>query len=510
MVKRSTTRSTLSRLRSLSRASALLIAASLGAGIAPTPASAQETSASVGRLAADLGGLFNQPANAVWGVYVRSLDRDDTLYTLNPRTLLDPASTLKIVTLAAAADRLGWNHVYETTLYATVSATGLVADDLIVRGTGDPTINALDSDVDPFARWAAELQALGITQIGGRVVGDDRAFADDIWTGWGPGWGWDDLGFGFAAPTGALQHHENVAELTIRPADEPGAPATVHVDPLSGLDLHSAVLTGRRDDELALTLRRLPGPADLVLRGTIPVGSPTLSRSVAVENPTLFFVTALRHTLVTRGIAVGGEAVDIDQLPAEQRPPSPRSTEAIARHRSPPLSDIAVDMMKDSHNLYAESLLRSIGLNSSGRAVSGGVDAITDTLISWGLDDRQFQIADGSGLSPLNLISAETLTGILRHMHETPSHREPFAHALPIAGRDGTLQTRMRDTSATGNARAKTGTKTGVRALAGYVDTRDGERLAFAILANNFQAGNRDIVRIIDRAVTRLAEFTRE
>lgn len=511
MGRRLTTRSRLSTLRS-PRVNALLLAALLGGWGVPSSSVAQnDTSPAIRQLTDDLSHLFAQPANAIWGVYIRSLDHDETLYELNPRTLLEPASTVKIVTLATAAERLGWDYQFETTLFATASAAaGVVTGDLVVRGTGDPTINALDSDLEPFMIWAAELRAAGIDRIDGRIVGDDRAFADDIWTGWGPGWGWDDLGFGFAAPAGALQHHENVTELTIRPADDPGTPATVYVDPLSGLDVRSHVDTGRQDDELTLTLRRLPGPSELVLRGSIPTGWPSLSRSVAVDNPTLFFVTALRQALVNGGIAVHGEAIDIDQLPTEVRPPPPPAFDVLVRHRSAPLSDIAVDLMKNSHNLYAESLLRAVGLVSSNRSVSGGVEIVTDTLTSWGLDDSQFQIVDGSGLSPLNLISAEALVEILRFMHGEPSHRGPFERTLPIAGRDGTLEGRMRGTSASGNAHAKTGTRTGVRALAGYVDTQDGERLGFAILANNFQTGNRNVVRIIDRAVARLADFSRE
>ena len=497
---------------------ALLGALVVGASSQPStvsesPSPQADAPPAVRGLAHDLNDLFGRPsvAHAIWGVHVWSFDREETLYTRNARTPLEPASTVKILTLAAAADRLGWDSRYETELFATTPVRqGVVTGDLVVRSSGDPTINAPDTDVDLFDVWAAELLAAGVVRVDGRIVGDDSAFDDDIWTGWGPGWGWDDLGFGFAAPVGALQHHENVAELTIRPADNPGESAEVYLDPISGLELDTHVLTGETDTALALTLRRLPGPSDLVLRGVIPAGAPPVSRDVAVDNPTIFFVAALRQTLIRNGITVVGEAVDIDHLPAETRPDLQRVDPVLIRHRSRPLSDIAVGMMKDSQNLYAESLLRTLGLASAQHSASEGVAAVTDALRSWGLDRNQFLIADGSGLSPFNLVTAETLVAVLGQMQRDPQHRTNFERTLPVAGRNGTLAARMRNTTAAGNVRAKTGTKTGVRALAGYVDTRDGERLGFAILANNFRAPSREVVDIIDTAVTRLADFSRE
>ena len=110
---------------------------------------------------------------------------------------------------------------------------------------------------------------------------------------------------------------------------------------------------------------------------------------------------------------------------------------------------------------------------------------------------------------PQNLASAEMLVAVLKQMHSDVSHRNHFTPLLPVAGIDGTLRTRLRDSSATNNAIAKTGSKRNVSALAGYVNTQEGERLAFAILANNFTTTNSAINKIIDSAIVQLSDFSR-
>jgi PBP4 family serine-type D-alanyl-D-alanine carboxypeptidase len=116
---------------------------------------------------------------------------------------------------------------------------------------------------------------------------------------------------------------------------------------------------------------------------------------------------------------------------------------------------------------------------------------------------------DGSGLSRYNYVTAATLTSLLEHMYRDPTHRDAFVATLPIAGKDGTLATRLRQTRAEGNALAKTGSISNVRALSGFVKTRDGETLVFSILANDFVIPSATINWIADLGVEVLANFSR-
>ncbi len=159
----------------------------------------------------------------VWGVDVRSLDSGERLYSLNAGKLMMPASNMKILTVAAGAEVLGWDYRFTTTLEtAGTIAGGVLRGDLFVRSNGDPSINTREGRADAVLHeWARGLEAAGITSIEGRVIGDDQAFDDE---GIGAGWAWDYLQYGYAAPVGALEFNENVATLTIAPGAAAGDP----------------------------------------------------------------------------------------------------------------------------------------------------------------------------------------------------------------------------------------------------------------------------------------------
>jgi D-alanyl-D-alanine carboxypeptidase/D-alanyl-D-alanine-endopeptidase (penicillin-binding protein 4) len=121
-----------------------------------------------------------------------------------------------------------------------------------------------------------------------------------------------------------------------------------------------------------------------------------------------------------------------------------------------------------------------------------------------------YVIADGSGLSRYSYLTAGTIADVLRHMYDSPRHRELFSASLPVAGKDGTVATRMRRTRAEGNALVKTGSIANVRSLSGYVRTRDGEMLVFSIIANDFVIPAATVTWIADLAVEHLSNFTRK
>src|SRR5205085_377576 len=177
------------------------------------------TAAASGRAPAEdlrerLGAIFDTPdVNALWAAKVVSLDTGQVIFERNPRLLVMPASTMKVVTLAVAAERLGWDARFTTRLEATGPIEdGVLRGDLIVTGDGDPTIGEGEDAPHVLDQWAGRLAALGITRVEGRLIGDDDILPDQAF---GSGWAWDDLAFGFAAPVGALQFHEGSAQVVI-------------------------------------------------------------------------------------------------------------------------------------------------------------------------------------------------------------------------------------------------------------------------------------------------------
>lgn len=458
-------------------------------------------------------------AHAQWAISVRSLDRDELLYSLNAGKLMVPASNMKIVTLAGAAETLGWDRRFTTTLetQGTIDA-GVLHGDLIVRGGGDPTINGRDGRAAALlAEWCAALRALGIHEIDGRVVGDDQLFDDE---GLGAGWAWDYLQYGYAAPVGALQFNEDVAQLVVAPGAAPGVPAIVTFPPGTGLTLVNRAITGPPGVPETVDYRRHLDRPVLEVTGTVPLApaagdtsaSPprTVVRLVAVVNPTVFFAQSLADALRAGGLRVAGDAVDFDDVAAELLSAG-SLRRVLATAESPPLRDIAGVLMKSSQNLYAETLLKAIGAAAGGLGTTAaGREAVLRMLDEWGFDRDMLVMADASGLSRYNYVTAELLTGILARMYSDPRHRDPFLAAFPAAGRDGTMATRLRGTRAEGNALAKTGSISNVRTLSGYVRTRDGEMLAFSILANDFVIPSATVNWIADLGVEVLANFTRK
>lgn len=439
---------------------------------------------------------------------VRSLDRRDTLFQINADKLAMPASNMKIVTLATAAELLGWDYRFTTVLETDAPVEGdVLRGDLFVRSNGDPTINSRNGRASAVLdEWVTALQQAGISGIAGRIIGDDQAF-DDEWLG--TGWAWDYLQYGYAAPVGALQFNENLAQLTVTPGAAAGEPALVTLQPGSQLTVENHARTGVEGSVETIDYRRRLDRPVLEITGTIAAGSPPVVRLVAVVNPTIFFAQSLRDALAARGIAVAGPAVDLDDIAVEFLGRS-QERRVLASTESPPLREFANVLMKVSQNLYAETLVKAVGAAGAGLGtLAGGRARMRAVLTSWGIPEDACILADGSGLSRYNYVTAGALTAILERMYRDDRHREPFVASLPVAGRDGTIASRMRRTRAENNATAKTGSIANVRALSGYVRSRDGEVLVFSMIANDFVIPAPTVTWIADLAVETLANFSR-
>ena len=467
----------------------------------PLPAASATALPALEQLQQDILAITRRPGleRGVWGIAVQSIDRPERLFELNPRTLLVPASVSKILPGATAVDTLGWTFRFETALKTNGTITdGTLNGDLFILGAGDPSIGGRGGD--DLSAWINALTALQVRQINGRVIGDDDALEDPR-----PGlaWAWDDLGTS-GTLYGALNLEENKMLVTVTPGAQPGAPVQITVDPVAlARPLVNRALTAERGGGLGLWTEQRPGELELSIAGSMAQNAAPARMMVSVGNPTLWFARTLRHRLLEANIGVTGEAFDVDDVGAPDR----NSLDTLYVHRSRPLAEIVKPLMKESINLYGEALMR---LNAPRTAPTNdeAIKGISQKLTAWGIPVDGQQIIDGSGLSRRNVMAADTLVQVLQKMYDADAS-SPWVTALPIAGVDGTLASRMRGTPAAGNVRAKTGSMSNIRSLAGYVTTRDGERLAFAILANNFEGTGANAVQAIDAIAVRLASFQR-
>jgi D-alanyl-D-alanine carboxypeptidase/D-alanyl-D-alanine-endopeptidase (penicillin-binding protein 4) len=416
--------------------------------------------------------------------------------------LLVPASAAKLAAVATAAEAVGWDYRYETTLRATGPIVdGVLQGDLIAVGSGDPTIGGRAGD--DIGSWVDALKSAGIRRIDGRIIGDDDAIEEPR-----PqlAWAWDDLGYATGSLFGALNFAENRLAVTVTPGAAAGTPAAVSVEPHAAYrPLSNRVVTAATGAPQLVWPEQRPGEAFLTVAGTVAAGAPPTRLNVSAGNPTFWFASVLRNRLLRQGVEVTGDAWDVDDvMPAPDR----LGATVLFTYRSRPLSEIVQPLLKDSVNLYAEAIMR---LNAAPGVLptnDAALDGYRRRLEAWGVPADAQQVIDGSGLSRRDVISAEALLIVLQHMQD-PAARSPFVSALPIAGVDGSLANRMRDTAAAGNVRAKTGTMSNIRSLAGYATTRDGERLAFAAMVNNFEGAGAAANQALDAIAVALAGFQR-
>jgi D-alanyl-D-alanine carboxypeptidase/D-alanyl-D-alanine-endopeptidase (penicillin-binding protein 4) len=497
------------RLRRSALILAALLVSSCAARSAPLPPGARPGGDIRERLRHDLQGLFDHPAtsHAQWAVHLFSLHTGETLYELNASRFMVPASSQKLLTSAVAAERLGWDYRFSTQVLSTaaIGADGRLDGDVIVVGSGDPSINPRHPERwRAFDDWARMLAAKGLRTISGRLIGNDDAFAEPAW---GFGWSWDDLHLGYGAEPSALQYHENQLEVLVGPGLAPGSRAIVSSSPFGGdLVIDHTVTTVAADEQTAISIARMPGTPYLTVRGQIAAGSPPTTLLAAVANPTRFYLEGMREAFARHGIHVEGGVADTDEV----RAPVRRDTliELIV-DRSPPLSELIDVTLKWSRNIYAESLLLALSPLPDASTAFDGLRLLRETLRQWGIAPESYLARDGSGLSRYDYVTAEAMTALLAYLWRDPKHHDTFRATLPVSGTSGTLANRMKGTPAAGRVQAKTGTMSNVRTLCGYVTTLEGETFAVAILANDFRIPAVEIDAIVDRALERIVAFSR-
>ena len=516
----------------------------------PTPQATPTPSApaprTVEELRARLQALMDEPqlASSFVAAKVASLDTGRVLFEANAGKLMMPASNMKLYTVAAALDRLGPNFRFVTSVYAAQKpdANGAVHGDLVIYGRGDPTYATRFNGGDYYKAiddLAANIAAAGVKRIEGNLVGDESYFTGPEL---GPGWEWDDLQLYYAAPVSALTINDNAIDLFVKPGAKAGAPGVVTTGPASSAidirtlpqikspadyfsfevqaghrpprpDVHIAnrTLTAPAGSKRELKIERALNDNWIEVTGTIPLDDQGYTGDIAVPRPADLSTSMLREALNKRGVTCAGQrTIDVDV--GATAPLDISKLVEIARRESPPFSEVAAQTLKPSQNLYAELILRTLGKQfpasdpklTTAEAGSAVVRAFLREAGVANADHLSF--FDGSGLARSDLVTAEATLQLLTYMNR---HRyaQAWRDALPIAGVDGTLRSRMKNTPAAGNVRAKTGTLNNVASLSGYVTSATGERLVFSLMVNHYPDESEARRIFLDPVAVLLASF---
>ncbi|QQS37968.1 MAG: D-alanyl-D-alanine carboxypeptidase/D-alanyl-D-alanine-endopeptidase [Ignavibacteriales bacterium] len=469
----------------------------------------QEKYTTVQEFWSQMDDLFNDPnfSNANWGVVIQSLETGEFLYKRNENKFFMPASNLKLFTSAAALILLGGDYTFETNVYLNGKIDGsILMGDLIVEGKGDPTISGRFHNNDMlrvYKSWADSLIEQGIDEITGNIIGDDNHF-DDI--GLGDGWAWNYESYWYAAPSGAISFNDNCVDIYVTVDKESSIPR-IDISPVTKYVIIINDVTAVPDDSLtSIDVYRERGTNVVNVLGTIRM-SDSVKTFVTVNNPTQYAMVTVKDVLQSKGIAVDGYPIDIDDINTTLNYDSMKK---LTTHYSQPLREILKVINKNSNNFYAEQLLKTLGLVEDNQGTSvNGIKALLSILSEMGINPENIMIKDGSGLSPQNYISPRQMVNLLTYMYKS-KYFVDFFNSLPIAGIDGTLGKRMTSSLAKGKVRAKTGYLSTVRSLSGYAFTADDEPIAFSIIVNNFNVPVKLAENLQDLVCLRLASLKRK
>src|SRR3984957_2920097 len=473
--------------------------------------------------------LEEQHAQKVfWGILVVDRDSGETLYELNADRFFTPASNAKIFTTSLALATLGPNFRFRTPLETTgkLGGDGHLSGDLVLIGRGDPDLSnrkfpyagkvERDGPVEKIlAEMADEAIAKGIKQIDGDIIADDSYYPYEPYP---PGWSIGDIFFTFGSPISAIAFNDNTITVTVTPGIKIGDPANIVVEPASAADTFTRkISTVDANARLEVGVVQQPGPEFLLLQGMVPLAHAPVKLDLAMPDPAETAGASLKQIFESRGVHVSGTVRVHHAPPPEIYPDAPvvlgpqpavtdPNTLILAEHLSLPLLESIRLTNKVSQNLHAEMFLRAVGHEKKGFGVTdAGLWTEQDFLKSAGIADGDVVLRDGSGLARDDLATPRATVQMLRYDERQPWGTD-YISTFPVAGVDGTLETRMQGTSASGRIMAKTGGLDHVRALSGFTTTVGGEHLVFSIFDNNNPQRGRDSAIAIDSIAIAMVE----
>jgi len=429
-------------------------------------------------LADDVESLIQQHIpNVKVGIVLMDPSTGKVLYEKNAKQLFTPASTTKLFTATAGLLTLGSDYRFETLVKANLQnlKAGRLDGDLALVFNGDPSLTVAD-----VKALIAKISAQGITEIKGDVIIDDSRFQSPDYA---MGWSSESLAWYYAAPITTTMLNQNQLGISIVSNPKLGQKATVSwLEPEimpSLLPLQSNILSVSEED--ANTICQIEVQMNdnnaLNIKGCWPLEPNPRHLKVAVKNPYAAMKQLLIETFKNNHIRLIGKI---------KRGVSSEKSPTMTTHYSKSLNDLLKNILQDSNNVYAEALLKTLGVTqfqrgtfqSGARAVQAILEPVT------GINASEWQLLDGSGLSNYNLVTPMHLAHLLATVQNHPTIATIFKEALPVSGVDGTLKNRANQLQ--GNLRAKTGTMAGTSSLAGFLTTKNNKELVLVVMCDHF------------------------
>lgn len=487
-------------------------------------ASAQNIQAAIEAISADP--VFSQ---AIVGICARTED-GQVIAEVNPGKMMVPASNMKLISTGAALHAFGPDYQFETSIaHDGYIDNGTLYGNLYIIGEGDPTTGSKDSIAvateRTFAEWEAIIKASGIRKIEGYIIGDGRSYegmAEE------PTWLWNDIGTYYGAGVTGLMFYENMLSFSVSAGEKPGAPVNIkpHYPETPWMLIRHNCATGKEGtgDQLYMYTSDLAPVAEI--RGTFGVDKGAKRVDCANKFPEYTCASYFHKWLKKKGI-------DASKGPADFRMTEDSTTamfseqselEMLGSTFSPSLERIIFETNHASNNLYAETLMRTLGKEMRGSAsYDSSYVALNDVLRAMKVDaSKGAKIQDGSGLSRQNYISPDFFCRFLDAMMDS-EHFGIYLNSLPFPGGNGTMQYNMKgqQPGLRNRIRVKSGSMNGVRCYSGYIlpsgyiaGSSDYENLpeevksktiVFSIMTNNCTSPTWKVRPLLDKIMVTLA-----
>lgn len=427
--------------------------------------------------------ILNEPnlKGAIAGISIRSAKTGEILYQHAGDIRLRPASNLKLITAATALSTFGEDYQFSTEVLTDgeIKEKKLTGN-LYLKGKGDPTLRHEDLDL-----LAKKVKESGIDTVFGNIIADDSWYDDERYS---IDLTWSDETYYYGSAVSALTASPNkdydsgTVIVNVSPNKKVGEKAEISLTPSTHyLKIINNTKTVTKEEPKKIEIIREHGENVITIEGTIPVSAEPMQEWMTVWEPTGYALDLFKQALSEQGIHVIG---------TEGIAKTPESAKLLASDSSIPLRDLLVPFMKLSNNGHGETLVKEMGRVKKGEGSwEKGIQVVKEELQKIGVDPSNMVIRDGSGISHVNLVSANDISKLLYSV-QSQTWFPTFLNSLPVAGNSerlvgGSLRYRMNHSDIAGKVKAKTGTIRTVSSLSGYIETKNGEELIFSILLNN-------------------------
>jgi|TARA_R110000737_G_scaffold93859_3_gene127298 D-alanyl-D-alanine carboxypeptidase/D-alanyl-D-alanine-endopeptidase (penicillin-binding protein 4) len=448
--------------------------------------------------------------NASISICVKDLSSGETIAEHQKLLALPPASTVKLFSTASAFEILGYDYRPTTSFYTDgqVAQNGVISGNLYIKGGGDPSLGSkyfnADGKQNIFLReWVHELIRLGVRKIDGKIIVDGSSFG---YEGCPEGWTWGDMGNYYGAGPSGIVLRDNMLIYYFKTAEVGSLSTLLRTEPeIDGLHFMNNVKAAKQSGDESYIFGA-PFSYERFAVGTLPYGRREFIVKGSLPDPEYQLAKEFYEMVVSQHIEVEGFDYARNYLIQNIALPNYKKLTLLKKWEGKTIEEITHHTNMKSVNLFAEQLVCLIGHEKTG--VGTTEKGLKEMTKYWSnkFDISGLNLKDGSGLSRSNSVSSKNFCDLLFEMSKSPKY-SIFKTSLPTAGQTGTLINVCKGQNGEGRVFAKSGTMSRIKSYAGYVKSRSGKDLAFAIIVNNYNCSNATTVDKIETIMNEMAIY---